>query len=255
MSEKGPSSAPNRSAAPDGGGVAVEVSDVRIRYGAVEAIKGITFATKPGVITALIGSNGAGKSTTLRAISGLTPIASGYIRFLGQRIDTLPTARIIRLGIAHCPEGRRVFPKLTVVQNLNMGAYLQTDSRAVSETREEIFARFPILRERANQRAGTLSGGQQQMLAIGRALMAQPKLLLLDEPSLGLSPLLVKEISEIIGSINRHGVAVILVEQNASMALDLAQEGYVFETGRIALGGPANELKENEIVKRAYLGG
>lgn len=233
----------------------IELLNVKIRYGMVEAIKGISFKVGAGEIATLIGSNGAGKSTTLRGISGLTPPYHGDICFLDQRIEKLPTPEIIKLGIAHCPEGRRIFPRMTVIGNLNLGAYLQNDKKAVAEVRENILERFPILRERKGQLAGTLSGGEQQMLAIGRTLMSRPKLLLLDEPSLGLSPLLVSEIGRIITSINAQGVAIILVEQNANMALELANTGFVLETGRIVLEGPANELKENEHVRRAYLGG
>jgi branched-chain amino acid transport system ATP-binding protein len=233
----------------------IELLNVKIRYGVVEAIKGISLKVGAGEIATLIGSNGAGKSTTLRGISGLTPPYHGEIRFLDQRIEKLPTPDIIKLGIAHCPEGRRIFPRMTVIGNLNLGAYLQNDKKAIAEVRENILERFPILRDRKRQLAGTLSGGEQQMLAIGRTLMSRPKLLLLDEPSLGLSPLLVSEIARIITSINTQGVAIILVEQNANMALELANTGFVLETGRIVLEGPANELKENEHVRRAYLGG
>ena len=233
----------------------IELLNVKIRYGMVEALKGISFKVDAGEIATLIGSNGAGKSTTLRGISGLTPPYHGEILFLDQRIEKLPTPEIIKLGIAHCPEGRRIFPRMTVIGNLNLGAYLQNEKKAVAEVRESILERFPILRERKGQLAGTLSGGEQQMLAIGRTLMSRPKLLLLDEPSLGLSPLLVSEIGRIITSINAQGVAIILVEQNANMALELANTGFVLETGRIVLEGPANELKENEHVRRAYLGG
>jgi branched-chain amino acid transport system ATP-binding protein len=233
----------------------IELLNVKIRYGMVEAIKGISFKVGAGEIATLIGSNGAGKSTTLRGISGLTPPYDGEIHFLNQQIEKLPTPEIIKLGIAHCPEGRRIFPRMTVIGNLNLGAYLQNDKKAIAEVRENILERFPILRERKRQLAGTLSGGEQQMLAIGRTLMSRPKLLLLDEPSLGLSPLLVSEIARIITSINAQGVAIILVEQNANMALELANTGFVLETGRIVLAGSANELKENEHVRRAYLGG
>ncbi len=233
----------------------IELLNVKIRYGIVEAVKGISFKVDAGKIATLIGSNGAGKSTTLRGISGLTPPYHGEILFLDNRIEKLPTPEIIKLGIAHCPEGRRIFPRMTVIGNLNLGAYLQNEKKAVAEVRENILERFPILRERKGQLAGTLSGGEQQMLAIGRTLMSRPKLLLLDEPSLGLSPLLVSEIGRIITSINAQGVAIILVEQNANMALELANTGFVLETGRIVLEGPANELKENEHVRRAYLGG
>ncbi len=238
-----------------GEGLLIEFRDVKIRYGLVEAIKGISFKIEAGVIATLIGSNGAGKSTILRGISGLTKPYSGQIYFANTRIDKCSTPEIIKLGIGHCPEGRRIFPRMTVIGNLNIGAYLQKDSKTVAKTREEILVRFPILRERRDQSAGTLSGGEQQMLAIGRTLMSRPKLLLLDEPSLGLSPLLVSEIGKIVTSINEQGVGIILVEQNANMALELAHVGFVLETGRIVLKGMAAELRANELVRRAYLGG
>ena len=233
----------------------IELTNVKIRYGIVEAIKGISLRIDTGIIATLIGSNGAGKTTILRGISGLTPPHCGEIRFFDHRIDNLETPEIIKLGVAHCPEGRRIFPRMTVIENLNLGAYLQNDKKAIAQVREDILQRFAILRERKNQLAGTLSGGEQQMLAIGRTLMSRPKLLLLDEPSLGLSPLLVDEIAKIIVSINQRKVGIILVEQNANMALDLANIAFVLETGRIVLEGPADELKENDLVKRAYLGG
>jgi len=233
----------------------IELENVKIRYGLVVAVKGVSLEVKSGTVATLIGSNGAGKSSVLRGISGLTPVSDGEIRFMGERIDNLKTTKIVRLGIAHCPEGRRVFPRMTVLQNLNLGAYLQSDAKRISETRESVLERFPILKKRSKQRAGTLSGGEQQMLAIGRALMANPKLLLLDEPSLGLSPLLVNQIAEIIKLINEQGVGIILVEQNASMALELADWSFVLETGKIVLDGPGSELKDNDMVKEAYLGG
>lgn len=233
----------------------IEILDLKIRYGLVEAVKGISLKIEAGIIATLIGSNGAGKTTILRCISGLTPAYSGEIHFFQQRIDKLTPPQIIKLGIAHCPEGRRVFPRMKVIENLNLGAYLQNDKKVTARIREEIMERFPILRERIHQMAGTLSGGEQQMLAIGRTLMSRPKVLLLDEPSLGLAPILVREIVRIITSINEQGVGIILVEQNAEMALELANIGFVLETGRLVIEGPTDKLRENELVRRAYLGG
>ena len=207
-----------------------------------------------GGIVTIIGANGAGKTTTLRAISGLVKVVSGEIWFDGQRIDGLPPEKIVALGIAHVPEGRRIFPDLTVEENLRTGAFLRRDKAAVEADLEEIFQRFPRLRERRTQWAKTMSGGEQQMLAIGRALMAKPRLLLLDEPSMGLAPVVVQEIARIVEEISKNGVPVILVEQNAELALQLADHAYVLETGSLALEGPARELHENEHVKRAYLG-
>jgi len=208
-----------------------------------------------GSIVTLIGSNGAGKTTTLRAISGLKHPTSGEIWFDGQRIDRLPPEKINKLGIAQVPEGRRVFPQMTVMENLNMGAFLREDKDGVRRDVEEVFRHFPVLKERQKQYAGTLSGGEQQMLAMGRGLMSNPKLLLLDEPSLGLSPILVMEIAKIIKDISQGGKTIVLVEQNARLALSLAQKAYVLETGNIVLEGDAKDLRENEQVKKAYLGG
>jgi len=208
-----------------------------------------------GGIVTLIGSNGAGKTTTLRAISGLKHPASGEIWFEDQRIDRLAPEKINKLGIAQVPEGRRVFPQMTVVENLLMGAFLREDKDGINRDLEEVFKHFPVLKERQKQYAGTLSGGEQQMLAMGRGLMSNPRLLLLDEPSLGLSPILVMEIAKIIRDIHQAGKTIILVEQNARLALSLAQKGYVLETGNIVLQGNAKDLRENEDVKKAYLGG
>ena len=231
------------------------IHNLRIYYGRVEALKGISLGVDQGTIVTLIGANGAGKSTALRAISGLVRPASGEIVFQGKRIDAFSPQEVVRGGIAHVPEGRRVFPFMTVRENLNMGAFRRKDKEEIKKNLEGVFEHFPILRERRSQRAGSLSGGEQQMLAIGRALMSQPTLLLLDEPSLGLAPLMVREVGRIIGEINQRQVGIILVEQNARMALRIAQKGYVLETGSIVLQGPAPDLIDNEHVKKAYLGG
>ena len=231
------------------------IRHLRVFYGRVEALKGISLEVDQGAIVTLIGANGAGKSTALRTISGLVHPASGEIIFQGKRIDAFSPQDVVRGGIAHVPEGRRVFPFMTVRENLNMGAFRRKDKGEIRKNLEGVFDHFPILRERRNQRAGSLSGGEQQMLAIGRALMSQPTLLLLDEPSLGLAPLMVKEVGRIIGGINQRQVGIILVEQNAHMALRIAHRGYVLETGTIALEGPASELIDNQHVRQAYLGG
>jgi branched-chain amino acid transport system ATP-binding protein len=232
-----------------------QVQNLRVFYEKVEALKGITVAMENGAIVTLIGANGAGKSTTLRAISGLVGVDSGEIYFEGEKIHGLSPQEIVRAGIAHVPEGRRVFPFMTVKENLMLGAFRRKDKTEIRKDLDAVGEHFPILRERRRQKAGSLSGGEQQMLAIGRALMSQPRLLLLDEPSLGLAPLMVKEVSRIIVDINRRKVGIILVEQNARMALRLAHRGYVLETGSIALEGPAAELVDNEHVRKAYLGG
>jgi len=233
----------------------LEVKDLSKHFGGLAALSGVSFTLEPGEILGLIGPNGAGKSTTLRAISGLIHPDSGEIIFQGRRIDTLSPQDVVREGIAHVPEGRRIFPFMTVRENLNMGAFRRKDKEEIQKNLETVFEHFPILRERRNQKGGSLSGGEQQMLAIGRALMAQPTLLLLDEPSLGLAPLMVKEVGRIIREINQRQVGIILVEQNAQMALRIAHKGYVLETGNIALEGPAPDLIDNEHVKKAYLGG
>ena len=225
------------------------------RYGPVTALAGISLTVEAAEFVCLIGANGAGKSTTLKTISGLVPAAAGRIRFDGHDIHGLPAREILRRGIAHCPEGRRVFPYMTVDENLAMGAYLRRDHAAVAADLERVFAHFPILAERRRQPAGTLSGGEQQMLAIGRALMARPRLILFDEPSLGLAPTIVEAVFSIIAGIQREGTTVLMVEQNAYMALKLASRAYVLETGRIVLEGPAHALAENEHVRKAYLGG
>ena len=231
-----------------------QISDLTVHYQKVAALKGISIAVADGDIVTLIGANGAGKSTTLRAISGLTKASGGEITFDGRRIDGMRAEAIVALGIAHVPEGRRVFPSLTVLENLHTGAYLRKDASGINADLEKVFHHFPILRERCSQFGKTLSGGEQQMLAIGRALMSRPRLLLLDEPSLGLSPVMVQEIARIIQDINQSGVPVILVEQNAELALRLARYGYVLETGAVALHGETRMLHENAHVRRAYLG-
>jgi branched-chain amino acid transport system ATP-binding protein len=223
-------------------------------YGSIQALKGISFKVQERSIVTLLGANGAGKSTTLRCISGLVPPARGTVTFRGRRIDTLPSEAIVRLGISHVPEGRELFPELTVLENLSMGAYARSDKRAIQRTLERVHACFPILAERRAQLAGTLSGGEQQMLAIGRALMAEPVLMLLDEPSLGLAPMLVEEIFAIIRQIHTSGTTVLLVEQNANKALSIADYGYVLETGTIALAGDSQQLLRDDRVRRAYLG-
>lgn len=235
--------------------MSLTLKDIHISYGRTEAIKGVSCQFTEGEIVTLIGSNGAGKTTILRGITGLSTLTGGQISFRGKDISNLPTMRIIKLGIAHCPEGRRVFPRMTVRENLYLGAYLEREPKKKKARMENVLNKFPRLRERLNQLAGTLSGGEQQMMAIGRALMAAPQILLLDEPSLGLAPLVVKVISEIIGNIKDEGIGVILVEQNANLALELASYAYVLENGRLALEGPTNELRQNDMVKKAYLGG
>ena len=225
------------------------------RYGPVTALAGVSLTVESAEFVCLIGANGAGKSTTLKAISGLVPAAAGRIRFDGRDIVGLPAQEILKRGIAHCPEGRRVFPYMTVDENLAMGAYVRRDHAGVAADLERVFANFPILAERRRQPAGTLSGGEQQMLAIGRALMARPRLILFDEPSLGLAPTVVETVFRIIADIQRQGTTVLMVEQNAYLALQLATRAYVMETGRIVLEGPADTLAENEHVRRAYLGG
>ena len=232
----------------------LEVKDLRVRYGTVEAVKGVSFQVAAGSIVSLIGANGAGKTTSLRALTGLVKPSGGELRFDNTSLIGLAPHQIVRLGIAHVPEGRRLFPKMTVLENLKMGAYRQSNKADVLSTLEMIYARLPILRERGRQLAGSLSGGEQQMLAIARALMSRPKLLLLDEPSMGLSPIMTAEIGKIIRQINSLDVSIILVEQNAMLALTLGQYGYVLETGSLVMQGNAQELLRDEGVKKAYLG-
>ena len=231
------------------------VENIDIFYGGIHAIKGISLEVQEGEIVTLIGANGAGKSTTLRAISGLLKPKNGSIKFLSKEITNVPAHDIVSLGLCQVPEGRRIFANMTVMENLEMGAYLRTDKENLPKDYAGVFEKFPRLEERKKQLAGTLSGGEQQMLAMGRALMGRPKLLLLDEPSMGLAPLLVKEIFYIIKEINQAGTTILLVEQNAHMALSIAHRAYVLETGRITLSGPAQELAASESVRKAYLGG
>ncbi len=231
----------------------LEVKDLNVFYGGIHALKGITFSVREGQVVTLIGANGAGKSTTLRAISGLVKPRSGEITFMGQNLLQVPAHKIVSLGVSHVPEGRRIFANLTVLENLEMGAYTRKDKN-LDEDLKRVFKRFPRLEERRRQVGGTLSGGEQQMLAIGRALMLKPKLLVMDEPSMGLAPLLVREIFSIIKEINEQGTTILLVEQNAHMALSIADYAYVLETGRIVTEGPAEELAKSESIRKAYLG-
>ena len=230
----------------------LKVKDLKVNYGGIEAVKGISFDVPKGSIVTLIGANGAGKSTTLRTIAGLVPAVSGNIEFLGEDITGIDTSDIISKGISLVPEGRRVFPDMTVLENIKIGAYLRNDN--LDKDIEWIYSLFPRLKERSWQMAGTLSGGEQQMLAVARALMSRPKLLMMDEPSLGLAPLIVKGIFDIIKEIHSHGVTVLLIEQNANMALHVADKAYVLETGRITIKGTGDELLSDEKVRAAYLG-
>ena len=231
----------------------LEVKGLEVFYGVIQAIKGISFEVNQGEIIALIGANGAGKTTTLQTITGMIPSKAGTIIYDGKDITRTPGHKLVPMGIAHVPEGRRVFAELTVLHNLKLGAYTRSDKGEVEETLKMIYRRFPRLEERKNQMAGTLSGGEQQMLAMGRALMSHPKLIVMDEPSMGLSPIYVNEIFDIIQSINKDGTTVLLVEQNAKKALSIANRAYVLETGTIALSGDARELMNDDSVKKAYL--
>ena len=233
----------------------LEVKDLEVYYGAIHAVKGISLRVEDGQIVTLIGSNGAGKSTTLHTISGLIKPRSGNILFDGTDITGTPAHKIVASGLVQVPEGRHVFANMSVMENLGMGAYLRKDKDGIEKDKKKVFELFPRLFERKNQLSGTLSGGEQQMLAMGRALMERPRVLLLDEPSMGLAPLLVKEIFSIIKTINEEGTTVLLVEQNANMALSIADYAYVLETGRITLSGPAADLSASEAVRKAYLGG
>ena len=231
----------------------LEVDDIHTSYGSIEALKGVSLKVEEGEVVTLIGSNGAGKSTTLRSISGLTPARTGSIKFRGEEISTLPAQEIVRLGISQSPEGRRCFQRMTVRENLELGAYLRRDSN-ISSDLDRVFELFPRLKERERQKAGTMSGGEQQMLAMGRAMMADPALLLLDEPSMGLAPILVDRIYETVREINNQGMTILLVEQNANYALDVSKRGYVLETGRVVLSDDSAKLRENPEVQNAYLG-
>jgi branched-chain amino acid transport system ATP-binding protein len=239
----------------DGGAVPVlAVEDIHTFYGSIEALKGISIEVREGEVVTLIGSNGAGKSTTLRSISGIVPPRSGRILFQGRAIQGLAGHEVAEIGIAQAPEGRRIFPRMTVLENLEMGAFTRRDAAGIKDDIARVFDLFPRLKERQKQKGGTMSGGEQQMLAIGRALMAQPKLLLLDEPGLGLAPVIVDKIYEIIREINAQGVTILLVEQNANYALDASQRGYVLETGTIALSDDSDVLRDDPRVQAAYLG-
>lgn len=233
----------------------LKVNDLQVYYGAIHAIKGITFDVNEGEIVSLIGANGAGKTTTLHAVSGLLRPTSGEVSFLSSKIDNLSADKIVRKGIAHVPEGRRVFSQLSVQENLELGSFLVKDKNFIKNEYERVLTLFPRLKERLKQMAGTLSGGEQQMLAIGRALMSNPKMLLMDEPSMGLAPILVKEIFEIIKECNKQGMTILLVEQNAKMALNISHRAYVLETGKVVISDDAKNLLGNEEVKKAYLGG
>jgi branched-chain amino acid transport system ATP-binding protein len=232
----------------------LEVNDVHTYYGNIHALKGVSISVEDGEVVTLIGSNGAGKSTTLKTISGLLRPKRGSVSFQGKRIDNVPADEVVKLGIAQSPEGRRIFSRMTVMENLEMGAFARTDRAAIKADMERVFELFPRLRERTNQKGGTMSGGEQQMLAIGRALMSKPKLLLLDEPSMGLSPLLVETIFGVVRDINKLGTTVLLVEQNALMALQVANRGYVMQTGTIVIEDTSENLLKSEIVRKTYLG-
>ncbi len=230
------------------------VKDLKVSFGGIEALKGISFSVQEGAIVTLIGANGAGKSTTLRAISGLVRPSAGTITYAGESIGGMDTQKIVEKGIALVPEGRRVFPNLTVLENLRIGAYLRTDKAGIESDIEHVYHLFPRLKERHWQLAGTLSGGEQQMLAVGRGLMSKPRILMMDEPSLGLAPMVVRDIFSIIRTLNAEGITILLIEQNANAALRAARTGYVLETGRITLSGTGQELLENAQVREAYLG-
>ena len=232
----------------------LQVKDLNVHYGAIHAIRDVSLQVEDGEIVSLIGSNGAGKTTVLQTITGMKKATSGQVTWNGQNLLTTDPSKIVRLGIAHVPEGRRIFASMTVQENLEMGAYSRKDRAGIGEDLERVFTRFPRLKERYKQAAGTLSGGEQQMLAMGRALMSKPQILLMDEPSMGLSPLLVKEIFHIIQEVNASGVTILLVEQNARMALSISNRAYVIETGRIAMSGDAKDLMNDDNVRKAYLG-
>lgn len=231
------------------------IKNINVYYGVIHALKNISLKVQEGEIVTLIGANGAGKASTLRTISGLVKPSDGSILLDGKEISGINAQEIVKMGISHVPEGRRIFPDMTVLENLELGAFLRRDKAEIKKDMEKVYERFPVLGRRRKQLAGTLSGGEQQMLAMGRALMSRPKIMLLDEPSMGLAPLLVKEIFEIIQDINSQGTTILLVEQNANMALSIAHRAYVLETGSIVLEGPAKELAQSEDIKKAYLGG
>jgi branched-chain amino acid transport system ATP-binding protein len=232
----------------------LEVEDIQVAYGKITAVKGISFTVNEGEVVSLIGTNGAGKTTTLRTLSGLLRPVAGHIRFDGKRIDNMPAHRIVELGLAHSPEGRHIFPRMTIEQNLLLGAYLRKTDRDIDQDVQRAYDLFPVLGERRRQAAGTLSGGEQQMLAMGRALMSKPKLLMLDEPSMGLSPIMMQRIMTTVSELRDQGVTILLVEQNAQAALSLADRGYVIETGRVVLEDDGRALLGNEQVRKAYLG-
>ena len=232
----------------------LEVKDLEVYYGVIQAIKGLSFHVDKGEVIALIGANGAGKTTTLHTVTGLISPKNGHVMFEGKDITKVPAHKIVSMGMAHVPEGRRVFAELSVYENLKMGAYTRKDKNEIEESLKNIYKRFPRLEERKNQMAGTLSGGEQQMLAMGRALMSRPKIILMDEPSMGLSPIMVNEIFDIIRSVSESGTTVLLVEQNAKKALSIADRAYVLETGKIVLEGNAKDLLEDDSIKKAYLG-
>ena len=234
--------------------VLLSVQDVRVSYGGIQAVKGVSLEVRAGELVSLIGSNGAGKTTTMKAITGLLPLAGGHIQLNGQTIDGQGPWELVQQGLAMVPEGRGVFTRMTIVENLQMGAYIRDDHAAIAEDIERVFTTFPRLKERRNQLAGTMSGGEQQMLAMGRALMSRPKVLLLDEPSMGLSPIMVDKIFEVIQDVSAQGVTILLVEQNASRALQIADRGYVMESGLITLSGDAHEMLHDPKVREAYLG-
>ena len=241
-------------AATNGSGAMLELDNVHVYYGAIHALKGVSISVSAGKIVTLLGANGAGKSTTLRTISGLLRPRKGTVRFEGQEISKKSAQTIVKAGIAQSPEGRQLFGRMTVLENLEMGAFQRTDKSEIQQDLDQIYELFPRLAERRSQKAGTLSGGEQQMCAIGRALLARPRLLLLDEPSMGLAPVLVERIFEVIVDINKQGTTVLLVEQNAAMALEIAHEGYVLETGKVSLSDNATALRANERVRASYLG-
>jgi branched-chain amino acid transport system ATP-binding protein len=240
--------------APAGAQKVLELKDVNTYYGSIHALKGISIEVYDGEVVTLIGANGAGKSTTLRSINGLNRPRKGTITFRDRDITSTPADQIVKMGISQSPEGRRLFPRMSVLENLEMGAFQRKDRSGIREDRDRVFELFPRLAERRHQKAGTMSGGEQQMCAMGRALMARPKLLMLDEPSMGLAPIFVEKIFEIVKEINQQGTPILLVEQNALMALDVADRGYVLETGHVALEGKASDLRENEQVRKTYLG-